>query len=93
MSDTAIIIKRIERSGNKLPDTDRHKCRFEVASETSGRIYLIAFDSAPGAGYWTCSCPGCIRHGQCKHLSSLGLPGRQRGKSLEWVRYFANRLG
>jgi hypothetical protein len=73
---------------NTYPDTDRYKCRIEIRSETSQRIYRISFDAAPRAGYWTCSCPGNIRHGTCKHLKAMGLPGRANGRSLIWCRKF-----
>jgi hypothetical protein len=68
------------------PDDKRYKCRFDIRSESGNRIYRISFDSAPGAMYWKCSCPGCIAHGHCKHLRAMGLPGRKQGKSLEWAR-------
>lgn len=63
-----------------LPNTPRYKCRFDVRSASSNRIYRISYDAADGAGYWTCSCPGCITHGQCKHLTEMGLRGRKFGK-------------
>jgi len=67
-----------------LPDSDRYKVRFKVRSESSSNLYLISFDNAPGAQYWTCSCRGNIRHGQCKHLTAAGLKGRAFGRqSLE----------
>lgn len=67
-----------------LPDSDRYKVRFKVRSESSNNLYLISFDNAPGAQYWTCSCRGNIRHGQCKHLTAAGLKGRAFGRqSLE----------
>lgn len=62
-----------------LPDSDRFKCRFKVKSASSNQLYLISYDSA--AGWWTCSCRGNIRHGQCKHLTAAGLKGRQFGSS------------
>lgn len=69
-----------------LPDSDRYKCRFTIRSGSSNRVYMVSFDSAPGAMYWKCSCPGCIAHGHCKHLRAMGLPGRSSGRSLEWAR-------
>lgn len=54
-------------------DTPRYKHRFTVNSESSDAKYMLSYDSADGAGYWTCSCRGNIRHGRCKHLTSLGL--------------------
>jgi hypothetical protein len=62
-----------------LPDSDRYKIRFKVASSSSNRLYLVSFDNAPGARWWTCSCRGNIRHGQCKHLTACGLRGRRYG--------------
>jgi hypothetical protein len=62
-----------------LPDSDRYKVRFKVPSSSSNRLYLVSFDNAPGAQYWTCSCFGNRRHGQCHHLSDLGLKGRKFG--------------
>jgi hypothetical protein len=62
-----------------LPDTDRYKIRFDIPSSSSNRLYRISWDNAPGAHYWTCSCPGNISHGQCKHLTACGLKGRKYG--------------
>lgn len=64
-----------------LPDTDRYKCRFKVRSSSSNRLYMISYDAAPGAQWWTCSCRGNIAHGQCQHLTALGLRGRKYGHS------------
>ena len=63
-----------------LPDSDRYKCRFKVRSQSSNQLYLISYDNAPGAGYWTCSCRGNISHGDCKHLHAIGLQGRKYGR-------------
>ena len=65
-----------------LPDSDRYKCRFKVRSGSSNRLYMVSFDSASGAGYWTCSCMGNIRHGDCKHLRAAGVMGRKLGKQM-----------
>lgn len=62
-----------------LPDSDRYKVRFKVRSESSDNLYLVSYDNAPGAQYWTCSCRGNIRWGQCKHLDACGLRGRKFG--------------
>lgn len=67
-----------------LSDDGRYKCKFEIRSETSDKIYRISFDMASSALYWTCSCPGNIRHGHCKHLKAMNLPGRAYGPSHEW---------
>lgn len=68
------------------PDSDRYKFGFGVASASSGRIYKISFDAAPDALYWRCSCPGCISHGDCKHLKACGLKGRNYGKQLDFAK-------
>jgi hypothetical protein len=70
----------------RLPDTDRYKCRFKVRSQSSNQLYLISFDAAPGALCWKCSCPGCVAHGQCKHLTACGLKGRPYGRDPETLR-------
>ncbi len=63
-----------------LPDTDRHKCRIKVRSSSSNSLHMVSYDAAPGACYWTCSCRGNIRWGQCKHLTALNLKGRKFGR-------------
>lgn len=65
-----------------LPDSERYKCRFKIKSESSNNIYMVSFDAAPGAGWWTCSCRGNLSTGQCKHLTAMGLKGRKFGKDL-----------
>jgi hypothetical protein len=49
-----------------LPDLGCWKNRFEVRSETSNRIYIVAQHKETGE--WGCSCPGYCRHRKCKHL-------------------------
>ena len=71
---------RTTGSGRLLDDA-RYKSKFEVVSESSGRVYRISYDSAPGAGYWVCSCPGYLTRGKCKHLSAAGLRGRAEKRS------------
>lgn len=63
-------------------DTDRYKHRFTVRSESSNSLYMVSYDDAPEAKYWTCSCRGNISKGQCKHLTAMGLQGRKFGKNL-----------
>jgi hypothetical protein len=59
-----------------LPDTAVYVNRFEIKSESSDRIYIVA-QSATGR-WWSCSCHGWIRHKKCKHLTALGLPGHHQ---------------
>lgn len=65
-----------------LPDSERYKCRFTIRSESSNAKYMVSYDDAPGAKHWTCSCRGNMAHGQCKHLTAMGLKGRKYGKVL-----------
>ena len=67
-------------------DTERYKFGVGVASQSSGRIYKISFDAALGSLCWKCSCPGCIAHGDCKHLRACGLKGRAYGKQLDFAK-------
>ena len=59
-----------------LPDNDKWQNRFEVHSETSDRIYIIAQHKE--LKYWGCSCPGWKAHRKCKHLSAIGVPNYEK---------------
>lgn len=65
----------ISRPSNSLalPDNDNYQNRFQIKSQSSGRIYLVAQHKT--GLWWACSCPGWIRHKHCKHLEAIGLPG------------------
>ena len=52
-----------------LEDNKTHKNRFEVKSETSDNVYVIA--QTKKSGLWTCECLGFRRHRHCKHLDSI----------------------
>lgn len=57
-----------------LEDNSSHTSRFEISSESSNRIYVVA--QAKSTGEWQCSCPGwCIKRAgkerNCKHLKAL----------------------
>lgn len=71
-----------------LPDTERYKCRYKVASESSDRVYLISFDMAERV--YKCDCRGCISRGQCKHLTAGGHRGRLYGPQESEYRMFLN---
>lgn len=62
----------------QYPDTARYKGGFGVRSASSDRIYKVSFDTAQSC--WVCSCPGNIRHGDCRHLQANGLKGRKYGR-------------
>lgn len=55
-----------------LPDNDQWKNRFEIQSESSNRLYVIAQHKKNL--HWGCSCMAWKRYRKCKHLSSLDLP-------------------
>jgi len=59
-----------------LPDTAAYVNRFEIKSETSDRVYIVA-QSKTGR-WWSCSCHGWLRHKKCKHLTALGLPSNHQ---------------
>ncbi|MDF2188683.1 hypothetical protein [Paraflavitalea sp. CAU 1676] len=59
-----------------LPDNDQWQFRFQIESATSDRIYIISQNKK--RRHWACSCPGYKRHRHCKHLSAVGLPGKEQ---------------
>jgi hypothetical protein len=68
-----------------LEDNSSHTNRFEISSESSNRIYIVA--QAKSTGEWQCSCPGwCIKRAgkerNCKHLKAL-LPILLEAESVE----------
>ena len=56
-----------------LEDNAAWTNRFQVKSQSSDRIYIIA--QSKKSRFWACSCPGFLRYKHCKHTTSLGLPG------------------
>ena len=58
-----------------LPDNNQYKNRFNIKSESSNRLYVVAQRLSDGE--WTCSCPGWIiakkgHNGRtCKHIKTL----------------------
>ena len=56
-----------------LPDNEQWKNRFEIRSESSNRIYIIAQNKS--TNNFGCSCPGwrVAKNGirSCKHLAAL----------------------
>jgi hypothetical protein len=59
-----------------LPDNDQWINRFEIHSETSNRVYVIAQNKKKK--HWACSCPAWKIHRKCKHLYSIGVPNYER---------------
>jgi hypothetical protein len=52
-----------------LPDNAQWTNRFEIKSETSSRLYIVAQNKANGQ--FGCSCMGWKRHRHCKHLRNM----------------------
>jgi hypothetical protein len=59
-----------------LPDNDQWQNRFEIHSESSNRIYIIAQHKK--LKHWGCSCMGWRRFRKCKHLIAIGVPNYER---------------
>jgi hypothetical protein len=72
----AAIIIRPPRDSIRLADNRGYTNRFEIRSETSDAIYVVA--QSKSGRWWSCSCFGWIRHKHCKHLRAMGLPGHHR---------------
>lgn len=60
----------------RLPDVELWQHRFQVESESSNRLYVIA--QHKNKKHWGCSCPGWKRYRHCKHLEALGIPGNEK---------------
>lgn len=66
---------KIQISGGRaLPDNAQYTNRFEIASETSNRLYVVAQNK--NTGEWSCSCPAWIikkagKERTCKHLRAI----------------------
>jgi len=58
-----------------LPDKDQWQNRFEIRSETSNRVYIIAQHKTKK--HWGCSCPAWRTRRYCKHLRAIGLPANE----------------
>lgn len=69
------------RKSNVLEDNKLWKNRFEIHSESSDRVYIVAQNK--DKGHMGCSCMGWRRYRTCKHLSALGLPGHEEPVNLK----------
>lgn len=61
---------------DKLPDNAFYTNRFYVKSQSSNSLYVVA--QSKSGRWWSCSCPGWIRHRKCKHLAAMSLPAYQK---------------
>jgi uncharacterized Zn finger protein len=59
-----------------LPDKNQWTNRFEIHSESSDRVYVIA--QHKDLKHWGCSCPAWRVHRKCKHLASVGVPNYEK---------------
>jgi hypothetical protein len=59
-----------------LVDNDQWQNRFEIHSETSDRVYVIAQHKK--LKHWGCSCPAWRVHRKCKHLTAVGVPNHEK---------------
>ena len=55
-----------------LPDNSQWENRFEIHSESSDRIYVIAQHKEKR--HFGCSCPAWRTRRKCKHLAAVNLP-------------------
>lgn len=67
-----------------MPDNDQWHHRFEIHSESSNRVYVIAQHKTKR--YWGCSCPGWKAHRTCKHLQAMNLPVKEKPYEVNIVR-------
>lgn len=65
-------VLRLPRGTDTLPDNEQWTNRFEIRSQTSNRVYIVAQNKKKR--HFGCSCPGYRRFRKCKHLEVLGLP-------------------
>ena len=66
----------IPSSSLKLADNDQWQHRFEIHSESSNRVYVVAQNKKKK--HWTCSCPAWRTRRSCKHLSAVGVPNHEQ---------------
>lgn len=61
---------------DRLPDSDQWVNRFEIRSESSDRVYVVAQNKTKR--HWACSCPAWRTRRACKHLRSMALPEHEK---------------
>lgn len=71
------------RPDAKLPPNDQWENRFEIRSESSNRIYIVAQHKTKR--HWACSCPGWRTQRKCKHLASMALPAHEKAYEVKVV--------
>lgn len=68
-----------------LPDNDQWQFRFQIFSETSDNIYIVAQNKKKK--HWGCSCPGYKRFRKCKHLQAMGIPCNETPYEVNVIKY------
>ena len=66
----------IPPESKRLPDEGQWTNRFEIRSESSNRLYVIAQHRTKR--HWGCSCPSWRTRRTCKHLNAMALPAYER---------------
>lgn len=61
---------------DRLPSNDQWENRFEIKSESSNRVYIVAQHIKKR--HWACSCPGWRTNRKCKHLFAMALPAHEK---------------
>ena len=59
-----------------LPDNNLWTNRFEIHSQTSNRVYIVAQNKSKR--HWACSCPSWRVRRYCKHLDCMRLPNYEK---------------
>jgi len=72
------------KSDMVLPDKGLWINRFEIHSESSDRIYIIAQHKEKR--HFGCSCPAWRIHRKCKHLAAVGLPAFEKPFEVKLVK-------
>lgn len=67
-----------------LPDNAQWTNRFEIKSESSNRLYVIAQHKAKK--HWGCSCPSWRIRRTCKHLNALNLPAFEKPMEVKMIK-------
>ena len=73
MANDKLVLRVSIPQDRRMEDNAAYTNRFQIKSASSSALYTIA--QSKSGGWWSCSCPGWIRHKSCKHLTALGLPG------------------
>ena len=68
---------------SRLPDNNQWTNRFQIKSQSSNNIYIVAQNKSKR--HFGCSCKGWIFHRRCKHLEALSLPAYEQPVEIRMV--------